>query len=1172
MKPTFFHKNLMFIAAVFTLIFFHDIRVGAAEEHLIKMRSEIYAGESINAIRDVDYGIFHYLVVSTEEYNRMQAVGAKFSLLEAPYTLRLGEQSFDPLYDRPAVPEEWKVVRRKGPDFRLIQFTGPVKSEWIKSLKANNIEVVQYISPFTYIVWSEPLDDKKVAGISEYIRWTGEFYPAYRVLPHWRHLSEALVEIDVLLYRGADTDGAIKRIEALGGRSLGWGALNDVFEIAGFVIPGDRLRSASEISGVYSIQLRPKTGGLRSEMSNQVNAGNVDGANIAYPGYMSWLSGLGLDGSGIVIANVDSGIQETHVDLVNRMISCSGDTCGGSASSSHGTHTAGIMAADGSSGTTDSYGFLRGLGMAPGAQLVEQVYSPWYEEPNGMLLLMTDSYNNGASLSGNSWGPSGYPEGYDNDTMQVDIGVRDADPDAPGNQPLNYILSFMNGYGGTQSQGTPDEAKNIFNIGSTKMQNYDGSQIPEINDLSSNTAHGPALDGRTIPHMVAPGCYVDSSVPTNSYGLKCGTSMASPHVSGSVALFIEYYRNLFSVDPSPALIKAAFLPVCHDLYGHLDADGGTLEHPFDSKQGWGRMKLEAVLNPSLPPEYFDNPVIFDDTGDYWEQSFNAVAPGQPVRIMLVWTDAPGHGLGGSTPAWNNDLDLIVYYDGNTYYGNNFGADGWSEPGGSPDDKNNTEGVFLETGSAGSYTIRIEAANVNSDGIPNLGDATDQDFSLVAYNAGPAGSPTPLPTATATPTGPTQTPTRTPTETLTPTITPTPEATYCPASGGCYEYISGVEAGTVSNLDTGCDNYYDYTSQFSTDMMIGQNYPITVTNGYAYEGDDCGAWVDWNQDKDFDDPGEFYDLGTGTGPYTGNISPPAGAILGMTRMRVRIQYYSTLSPCGTTMYGEVEDYGINVVDSGGTPSPTHSPSPTPTGSGTPPNGGNTCESAPDITSFLQQAWLQSQSLCLPADNSSMSNYYSSDCGPCGYMGDAQDLVWKFTPPETWYFRINNCDSNHDWSLVVWENECPGVVAACDDDSCNDCSFPFDFDSRCVSFAPGTTYYAVVWPYDGIETTSVCWVPCGSPPTASPTRTPTTTPSPSLTPTAQPTFSPSPTVSPFSTRSPTPLHSSTPAPSPSLSPSPSPTGTIPPVPSLHFTGLLALILLLASALHISLLKIR
>jgi hypothetical protein len=265
------------------------------------------------------------------------------------------------------------------------------------------------------------------------------------------------------------------------------------------------------------------------------------------------------------------------------------------------------------------------------------------------------------------------------------------------------------------------------------MQNTNGSQILDINDLSANTAHGPALDGRIIPHMVAPGCRVDSTVSGSGYALYCGTSMASPHVSGAVALFIEYYRALTAADPSPALIKAAFLPVAHDLAGNRDADNGILGHPFDSKQGWGRMDTEAVINPQLPVVYLDNPAIFDETGQEWSAILAPADPDQPVRLMLVWTDAPGHGLSGATPAWNNDLDLIVEADGATYYGNDFGPAGWSQPGVTADYQNNTEGIFLGPTSPSNFTVRVLAANINSDGIPNQDDDTDQDFSLACYN-------------------------------------------------------------------------------------------------------------------------------------------------------------------------------------------------------------------------------------------------------------------------------------------------------------------------------------------------------------------------------------------------------------------------------------------------------
>ncbi|MCB0016999.1 MAG: hypothetical protein KDE09_04360, partial [Anaerolineales bacterium] len=81
---------------------------------------------------------------------------------------------------------------------------------------------------------------------------------------------------------------------------------------------------------------------------------------------------------------------------------------------------------------------------------------------------------------------------------------------------------------------------------------------------------------------------------------------------------------------------------------------------------------------------------------------------------------------------NNDLNLTVTANGNDYIGNNFGADGWSQTGGSFDGLNNTEGVFLASAS-GSLTITVAGGNINSDGVPGVGDGTDQDFAIVCYN-------------------------------------------------------------------------------------------------------------------------------------------------------------------------------------------------------------------------------------------------------------------------------------------------------------------------------------------------------------------------------------------------------------------------------------------------------
>jgi len=651
------------------------------------------------------------------------------------FVLTLGERLFDPLADEFVTQGKWNEISHGGADLRLVQFDGPIQESWVESLVDSGLTPVQYIHPYTYIAWADASSTDFALSLP-HVRWTGDFLNGYRVLPKWRNLNDQPIDVKMIVYRGTDIQRTIEHLEELGVIRITHVPIDHRFEVFSFVAPGSLFLDISTLQGVYTIQPKPTDGGLRSEMSNQINAGNVDEQNMAYPGYEEWLEEIDLTGNGVIIAIVDGGSDQDHPDLSGQFVTCQGQSCGGSQSSSHGTHTAGTIGATGATGITDSDGFLKGQGVAPGVSLVEQLYSPTYQQPGGMTQLMVESYQNGAVASSNSWGPSGSPQGYDIDTLEVDIGIRDADPNTPGNQQFSYVLAIMNGNGGTSTQGTPDEAKNIFTIGSTKMRTNGGTQYSAINDISSNSAHGPCLDGRTIPHMVAPGCRVLSTIPSGqSYSLMCGTSMACPQVAGGIALFVEQYRETFSENPSPALIKAAFAAAASDLSGNDDADGNTLGHPFDSKQGWGRMDLTSLLtNPTDSVRYYDAPVVLEQTGDQWSTTVSALDPSKPMRIMLVWTDAVGHGLGGSTPAWNNDLDLIVSTGLTLYRGNNFGSQGWSVSGGTADDKNNTEGVFLGPIPPGQVTITVMAANLNSDGIPNSGDGIDQDFSVVCYNA------------------------------------------------------------------------------------------------------------------------------------------------------------------------------------------------------------------------------------------------------------------------------------------------------------------------------------------------------------------------------------------------------------------------------------------------------
>ncbi len=144
--------------------------------------------------------------------------------------------------------------------------------------------------------------------------------------------------------------------------------------------------------------------------------------------------------------------------------------------------------------------------------------------------------------------------------------------------------------------------------------------------------------------------------------------------------------------------------------------------------------------------------------------------------------------------------------------------------------------------------------------------------------------------------------------------------YCEAnSTGNIEYLSRVQFVGIDNTSNRTP-YTDYT-YLTTDINRGQSYNITTTIGLHFPTDDIGVWIDWNQDGDFDDAGEnvVCEINVGS-PDTYSISVPTNATLGGTTMRIRVKDDGDDcgTPCGSTNYGEVEDYGVNVLPAIGTP--------------------------------------------------------------------------------------------------------------------------------------------------------------------------------------------------------------------------------------------------------------
>jgi len=129
-------------------------------------------------------------------------------------------------------------------------------------------------------------------------------------------------------------------------------------------------------------------------------------------------------------------------------------------------------------------------------------------------------------------------------------------------------------------------------------------------------------------------------------------------------------------------------------------------------------------------------------------------------------------------------------------------------------------------------------------------------------------------------------------------------------------ITNVTFSTVNNT-TGAEpgNYGDYSALVG-DVQQTTTVPVYITyqTGFTY---DTKIWIDWNDDLDFDDPGEEVYSGTSLAdnPTTlaASFDVAVSAPLGNHRMRIGGVDTGPPTPCYTGYYGSFEDYTINVIE-------------------------------------------------------------------------------------------------------------------------------------------------------------------------------------------------------------------------------------------------------------------
>jgi serine protease AprX len=238
---------------------------------------------------------------------------------------------------------------------------------------------------------------------------------------------------------------------------------------------------------------------------------------------------FGYTGTGIKVSIIDTGINYNHPDLGGgfghgKKVADGYDFVNNDAypmdDNGHGTHVAGIVAANGSI-----------KGVAPGATLfaVKVLDSTGSGSTSNIIAGIDWSIAHGANVISMSFGGSTQPndEFADVETIVSDAAVE---------KGVVVVVAAGNEGPGTDTIAVPGSAKKVITVGASDSA---GTETISDDTIPSFSSRGPSAFGRLDPEVVAPGVNINSTSYTGSYTIMSGTSMATPMVSGSAALLLQ---------------------------------------------------------------------------------------------------------------------------------------------------------------------------------------------------------------------------------------------------------------------------------------------------------------------------------------------------------------------------------------------------------------------------------------------------------------------------------------------------------------------------------------------------------------------------------------------------------------------------------------------------------
>ncbi len=307
------------------------------------------------------------------------------------------------------------------------------------------------------------------------------------------------------------------------------------------------------------------------------------------------INGMNITGKDVTVCLIDTGVDYNHPDLGggwgNKVLDgydfVNNDT-NPMDDNGHGTHCAGIIAANGSI-----------KGVAPDAKLV------------AIKAMDSTGYGDFSDLdSGLEWCIN-HSEEYNISVISMSLGTENY-------HWYDYCDSDFSSTASLIDQAVENGIAVV--IASGNENNYSAISAPAcIKNATAVTASDKSdnmagyANRNSITDLDAPGTYINSTYLGGGYAQMYGTSMATPHVAGAFALFVQAYRLMNNATPEVSFVEEKFKETGKNIH---DSASGLNFSRIDVYAAVGVFFPDILVESPLNQQtYFNGSIHFNITVD-----------------------------------------------------------------------------------------------------------------------------------------------------------------------------------------------------------------------------------------------------------------------------------------------------------------------------------------------------------------------------------------------------------------------------------------------------------------------------------------------------------------------------------------------------------------------------